>query len=64
MSEKRATFDEMTNWALQEILSAFGKGRDLESAVFQIVNSSANWGAENVKESQRKKDIKWPHWWS
>lgn len=57
MSEemKRPTYDEMVDNAVKQIIRAFGKGSDLHGACATIVNSSANWGAENVRNKEKNK---------
>ncbi len=53
------TFDDMVEFAIGRVITAFGKGEDLRGAMWLVVNSSANWGAENEKRiiAERKKRV-------
>jgi hypothetical protein len=54
-----ATFEDMVEFAISQVISAFGKGENLRGAMWLVVNSSANWGAENEKriQDERKKRV-------
>lgn len=47
--DKHPSMDDMVEFGISRVLEAFGKGENLRSAVFSIVNASAHWGAENEK---------------
>ena len=47
---KRMTHDEMIEWAVSHVLSAFGQGENLRGCMATVVNRCAHWGAENTKQ--------------
>ena len=41
--KKELTFDDLVEEGVKAILRAFGKGEDLDGAVYYIVNGTAQW---------------------
>ena len=52
--EEEVTFQDMVDWGIQRIIKAFGKGEDLQGAVFGIVQGAAAWGSERTEKRLRE----------
>lgn len=50
--EKEVTFKDLIDDGVLQIIRAFGKGEDLQGAMWNIVNRATNWGADQAKKEK------------
>jgi len=57
MGNEKLSYDDLVQDGVAAILRSFGKGEDLRGAVAYIIQASAQWGADNAKAQESKKNV-------
>jgi len=57
MGNEKLSYDDLVQDGVAAILRSFGKGEDLRGAVAYIIQASAQWGADNAKARESKKNV-------